>query len=862
MLGTASLLAAAETQPYETDFEATEGYAPGPLMDGTWLHGPQAPLVTDADSASGQQSLVIPGAAGQTGTWMDFEPMGPGVTFVDFFLKPVAGPLASLPVESAEPLALWTGFVETGGVGAIYATDGDGQGGGSWLSSGITRPLSGSSATDWIRYTYRLDYDKGQYDLFLDGSLILVDLGFLDSSVTSLDRFHVQAGSPGDAYLDFFYIGPSNPLFVDADRDAIPTDYELAQGLNPNADDRAGDLDFDLLSNLDEYFSGLGAGNPDSDGDGRPDGLERLLGSDPAVAESFTLAPLPFAEDFESYPPGSLNGYGIWAASGIQSVPEVQSDTVHQGNRALRLNGSGSRLHAEGRFAGVGVNPVWIDFFLKPALHGEADLPVPDSHSAVVFFFNAEGVPVVFDGNGLGGGSWHTLGEAPSVDSPDWTRMTVRSDYPSQSWSLWVGGVRQAAGLGFAAPSPYLHRFLLTQSFSANSYVDALTISATEPAGLDNDGDGLINTHEDVNGNDLVDFGETDPEQTDTDGDGFSDVAGVHLQLWLRADAGVATDAQGRVAAWTDQSLNQDDAVQADTARQPLLITDAIGGQPAVRFDGADDFLEGAGAWDPGAGDYTLVVVHRREGPEGKSSPISYATSLEADGAPLLKWGKHDQGKGDHLGVNNVGIDGNQGLFLDLGPSLENGWTLTSLSRQGGSQGLDGVLRLRVSGGGQTLDGNAVQDWMSGASSGYFIGKKRIDNSVHFQGEIAEVLVYSGALTGEDLQALEDRLAETYGIDLDHDGDGLPDSWETAHFADLQASDGQDDPDQDQVSTFREFHLGTDPNAFDAFNPILTHPHLKLWLDAETGLETDSDGKLQRWLDQSGYGGHAEQPDA
>lgn len=45
----------------------------------------------------------------------------------------------------------------------------------------------------------------------------------------------------------------------------------------------------------------------------------------------------------------------------------------------------------------------------------------------------------------------------------------------------------------------------------------------TEPVAVDTDGDGLLDTSEDANGNGEVDAQETDPNESDTDGDGFND---------------------------------------------------------------------------------------------------------------------------------------------------------------------------------------------------------------------------------------------------------------------------------------------------------------------------------------------------
>jgi hypothetical protein len=45
------------------------------------------------------------------------------------------------------------------------------------------------------------------------------------------------------------------------------------------------------------------------------------------------------------------------------------------------------------------------------------------------------------------------------------------------------------------------------------------------------------------------------------------------------------------VSTWEDRSTTNNDATQATPANQPTYETNEVGGQPAVRFDGADDFL-------------------------------------------------------------------------------------------------------------------------------------------------------------------------------------------------------------------------------------------------------------------------------
>jgi hypothetical protein len=62
------------------------------------------------------------------------------------------------------------------------------------------------------------------------------------------------------------------PVCVDWDADGMPDDWEIAHWLNPGLNDADLDSDGDGLSNRLEYERGTDPWNPDSDGDGIPDG--------------------------------------------------------------------------------------------------------------------------------------------------------------------------------------------------------------------------------------------------------------------------------------------------------------------------------------------------------------------------------------------------------------------------------------------------------------------------------------------------------------------------------------------------------------------------------------------------------------
>ena len=72
------------------------------------------------------------------------------------------------------------------------------------------------------------------------------------------------------------------------------------------------------------------------------------------------------------------------------------------------------------------------------------------------------------------------------------------------------------------------------------------------------------------------------------------------LALWLRADAGVATAPDtDRVTRWADQAATgsgigdkaSQDASAVSEAARPRLVEGALNGRPVVRFDGKDDRL-------------------------------------------------------------------------------------------------------------------------------------------------------------------------------------------------------------------------------------------------------------------------------
>lgn len=100
---------------------------------------------------------------------------------------------------------------------------------------------------------------------------------------------------------------PGLAALADRDNDGMSDLFEIENGLNLDDPSDAGlDPDNDGLDNLSEFFIGSLPGNPDTDGDGVPDGLEAAQFTDPTSAASrppFYLTGPPAGND--------LNGNGL-----------------------------------------------------------------------------------------------------------------------------------------------------------------------------------------------------------------------------------------------------------------------------------------------------------------------------------------------------------------------------------------------------------------------------------------------------------------------------------------------------------------------------------------------------------------------
>jgi len=224
------------------------------------------------------------------------------------------------------------------------------------------------------------------------------------------------------------------------------------------------------------------------------------------------------------------------------------------------------------------------------------------------------------------------------------------------------------------------------------------------------------------------------------------------LQLWLKADAGVTTNVNGSVARWDDQSGNDNHATQGAELLAPIRVPNALNDRPVLRFDGVDDYLNIASSLSLSfTGDLTTFFVvrftdfasHRAiwaKTANNFPAPTDYYI-LPGSGQPQVYRGA---GTGTGLGSYASPVGLTAGSFLTVGFGIEGTICTHYLASQPTGSGTIDVT---------TADTGAP----------LLIGT-RGDFFTRMKGEIAEILIYSRALTPDERISVADYLAQKYGI--------------------------------------------------------------------------------------------------
>ncbi len=278
----------ANSLPFLANFEPAEGYQLGALhSQNGWVVSGAASVVA-APVYTGQQAVSVTPGASPGLLAKSFSGVDSPITFVDFFARPAK---AQTPERGVflDTDALQVALTGAGAGGVLQTFYGDGVGGGYWLSTAQGPALEASGrAADWLRLTTRSDYTQKRWDLYLNGKIIAVDLGFIHTTANGLTGLGLSGHATLTTEFDDLLVGFDNPLFADVDHDGMDDTWEVAHGLNPAVNDRAGDRDADGLTNIQEYLLGTDPISADTDHDDVGDGVEVAFGYNPLLADAAT----------------------------------------------------------------------------------------------------------------------------------------------------------------------------------------------------------------------------------------------------------------------------------------------------------------------------------------------------------------------------------------------------------------------------------------------------------------------------------------------------------------------------------------------------------------------------------------------
>ncbi|MDO8544176.1 MAG: LamG-like jellyroll fold domain-containing protein [Opitutaceae bacterium] len=226
------------------------------------------------------------------------------------------------------------------------------------------------------------------------------------------------------------------------------------------------------------------------------------------------------------------------------------------------------------------------------------------------------------------------------------------------------------------------------------------------------------------------------------------------LQLWYRADLGVATNGSSQVTRWTDVSGNGVHARQTDPAAQPVVVAAAAGSMPVIRFNGGTTVLRSALAdLLKGSADITIIAVVNPA-----AMQVEHADIFDYDHATVPYGGFVVQQNGGALNQYGLGWR-----------NLSNGWeglSPTVTVPAGAVQ----YLTMIKSGATQSGFLNGEQKFAASISSQMSINPPRsvaVGNFAAaggraFNGDIAELLIYNRALAPAERSQVETALAQKY----------------------------------------------------------------------------------------------------
>jgi hypothetical protein len=228
---------------------------------------------------------------------------------------------------------------------------------------------------------------------------------------------------------------------------------------------------------------------------------------------------------------------------------------------------------------------------------------------------------------------------------------------------------------------------------------------------------------------------------------GFSPRQIPGLVLWLDASQISGLSDGDSIAAWTDASGNNQNASQATGTKKPVYKIGVINGKPVVRFDGVDDFLEnGTFAALNNSSAASLFIVKKHTSGALIRFPLFFVNLFY----------QFNLGGGPKYWRTSATEDANATLDWTT-------WTYEAQLFDGSQSGNANRLKIRSNGSPVSVSYTGTIAATLGSGTGFYVSTS--DGTLYpWNGDIAEIIAYSTALSDGDLAQLERYLATKYGL--------------------------------------------------------------------------------------------------
>ena len=231
-----------------------------------------------------------------------------------------------------------------------------------------------------------------------------------------------------------------------------------------------------------------------------------------------------------------------------------------------------------------------------------------------------------------------------------------------------------------------------------------------------------------------------------------AEVPSLNLKVWLKA--GDWTASGGKVSEWTNRGEDTIHITQTQADQQPTIVANQINGLPTLRFDGTNDSLSFPLSVNGLTGMTIALVSLANADEDGGGSQAEHAAIFWDE---TTGWGTVYVSPFQTNVKARFGTTATTTRMSYTRENIQDKQTMT-LAIKGGTND-----SLYVNG--EEVISLASQGAIAGCQDTGYLGKGLKDtllSDTYFSGEIAEVLIYSRALSASERLSLEAYLREKY----------------------------------------------------------------------------------------------------